>query len=249
MGRLLARRLVKLLAPLSSSDPQTRAALDLLRGWDAVERADSPQAALYEVWMSRHLGRAFINAVLPPNAAAVIAAADPAVMLDSLESPQAHFGDNATTKRDDTLLRSLGSAWVEMERLQGADAKSWQWGKLHHNQLDHALSATVDDAQRARINVARMPKSGGPYTPSQSTYRGSDFRHTNGPSFRVVVDVGAWDNARAVNHPGQSGDPASVHYKDLAPMWFAGEYFPLLYSRRAIEKAAETRILLVPAKR
>jgi penicillin amidase len=67
-----------------------------------------------------------------------------------------------------------------------------------------------------------------------------------GPSARLVVDVGNWDNSRAVNHPGQSGDPDNAHYRDLAPMWRAGEYFPLLYSREAVEGAAEKRILLAP---
>src|ERR1044072_4194744 len=38
-------RLVALLSPLRSSDPKTRAALDLLRGWDGVERAESAPAA------------------------------------------------------------------------------------------------------------------------------------------------------------------------------------------------------------
>lgn len=65
-----ARRLVALLTPLSSDDPDTRAALTLLKGWDAQMRADSAQAALEEVWLSRHLGSAFKNAVLPKAAAA-----------------------------------------------------------------------------------------------------------------------------------------------------------------------------------
>jgi penicillin amidase len=63
---------------------------------------------------------------------------------------------------------------------------------------------------------------------------------------RVVVDVGNWDNSRAVNHPGQSGDPASPHYRDLAPLWIEGRYFPLLYSRKAVEGATERVIRLVP---
>lgn len=36
--------------------------------------------------------------------------------------------------------------------------------------------------------------------------------------------------------------------RDLAPMWLKGEYFPLLYSRRAVEAATESRVHLVPAK-
>ena len=69
-----------------------------------------------------------------------------------------------------------------------------------------------------------------------------------GPSVRVVIDVGNWDNSRAVNHPGQSGDPDSPHYRDLAQMWRNGEYFPLLYSQKAVENATEKRIKLVPVR-
>ena len=47
----------------------------------------------------------------------------------------------------------------------------------------------------------------------------------NGPSVRIVLDIGNWDNSRAVNHPGQSGDPESPHYRDLAPLWSDGKYF------------------------
>ncbi|MEJ0064985.1 MAG: penicillin acylase family protein [Caulobacteraceae bacterium] len=42
-----------------------------------------------------------------------------------------------------------------------------------------------------------------------------DFAAINGASFRMVVDVGDWDNSRIINSPGQSGDPASPHYDDL----------------------------------
>ena len=49
-----------------------------------------------------------------------------------------------------------------------------------------------------------------------------------------------------MNHPGQSGDPESPHYRDLAPMWRNGEYFPLLYTRKAVEKETEKTIKLIP---
>jgi penicillin G amidase len=62
-----------------------------------------------------------------------------------------------------------------------------------------------------------------------------------------VPDVGNWDNSRAVNYPGRSGDPGDPHYRDLAPVWLNDEYFPLLYSRAAVEKAPRARILLKPA--
>jgi penicillin amidase len=244
-----ARRIGVLLAPLSSPDAMTQNALDVLKGWDAVQRADSAPAALFEVWFARHLGKAFKEAVLSKTGAEAMGAPDAAVMLDTLEKPDSRFGPNARELRDAVLLGSLAAAFAEMEKLQGPDPKQWQWGKLHHNLPEHALSAAVDEATRARLNVGPLAKSGSAYTPNQSTYRVSDFRHINGPSFRVVVDVGRWDNSRAVNHPGQSGNPDSPHYRDLAPLWQKGDYFPLLYSRKAVLAATEQRILLKPAVR
>jgi penicillin amidase len=236
-----ARRLAALLAPLHSEEPRTKAALDLLRGWDARETSDSPQAALMEVWISRHLGRAFLDAALPANAAHAIAAPDIAVMLEMLERPK------AVPDRDHLLAATLAAAFSEMEKLEGADPHAWQWGKLHHSLPEHPLLGAVGGDLRARLQPGPFPTSGGPYTPNASSYRVSDFQLTGGPSFRMVLDVGNWDDSRAVNYPGQSGNPDDVHYRDLTEMWLTGKYFPLLYTRDAVEKATVTRITLDPA--
>ncbi|MCW5254896.1 penicillin acylase family protein [Verminephrobacter aporrectodeae subsp. tuberculatae] len=245
-----ARRLTALLDPLSSTDARTQAALNVLKGWDCVERVDSAPAALYEVWLTRHLGTAFKRAVLSQDAAAAMGPPDVAVLLDTLEQPQARLGEQAAHQRDAILLGSLGRAYAEMLTLQGEDPVQWQWGRLHYNLMEHPLASAVDEATRAKLNVGPLPKHGGPYSPNQSMYRpGGDFRQTNGPSFRVVVDVGNWDNSRTVNAPGQSGDPESPHYRDLAEKWLHGDYFPLLYSRKAVEQATLQKIVLEPGKR
>ena len=49
-----------------------------------------------------------------------------------------------------------------------------------------------------------------------------------------------------INTPGQSGDSRSPHYRDLAPLWAEGRYFPLLYTRGAVEEATESRLVLRP---
>jgi penicillin amidase len=52
----------------------------------------------------------------------------------------------------------------------------------------------------------------------------------------------------AINTPGQSADPASPHYRDLFPLWAAGAYVPLDFSRAAIDRDAELVLSLSPAK-
>jgi penicillin amidase len=234
-----ARRLVRVLASLKSTEKTASAALALLRGWDGVERADSAQAALLEVWISRHLGRAYLDQVLPKAAAAIIRTPDMDAMLDALEK-------GSVRNRNTLLLDTLAAAYRETGQLLGPDSAKWRWGSLHHSFPAHPLLGVMPPAVRDKFQVGPFPKSGGPYTPSQSGYRASDYRQTGGPSFRIVVDVGNWDGSRAVNYPGQSGNPDDPHYRDLARLWLHGEYFPLLYTRAAIEKATTHRITLRP---
>jgi penicillin amidase len=101
---------------------------------------------------------------------------------------------------------------------------------------------------KEKLNVSRWPLGGSSATPMNTLYRTSDFALTVGASFRMVLDVGRWDNSRAVNAPGQSGAPDSPHYRDLAPLWADAKFFPLLYTRPAVERATEARLIIKPAK-
>ena len=242
-----AARLQALLKTLNASDPRAQAALQLLLEWKLAVSADSAAAALFEVWWSRYLGATFRHAVLAGPAAAQIRSVDAEQLLNALEKPEMFFGPDAVPRRNEVLEKSLILAWIDMQKLGGADPAQWQWGKLHHAFFGHALANAADAATQARLNVGPMPKQGGSDTVNLSAYDPNNFRQVAGPSFRMVLDVGAWDNSRAVNAPGQSGDPASPHYRDLAPMWLKGEYFPLLYSRARIEASLVRRIELVPA--
>ncbi|MCE4537454.1 penicillin acylase family protein [Pelomonas sp. P7] len=243
-----ARRVQAVLRGTTWADPRAASAARLLLGWDAVERGDSAAAALFELWWSRHLGPAVKDALAPRNAAALIRTADAGLLLQTLEQPASALGVGATARRDRLLEASLAAAWDELGRLAGPDTTAWRWDRLHSVQFMHPLANAFDEATRARLNVGPFPKQGGSDTVNVSAYDPATLREIGGPSLRIVLDVGQWDNSRAVNTPGQSGDPASPHYRDLAPLWLKGEYFPLLYSRPKVEAATERRIELLPPK-
>jgi penicillin G amidase len=243
-----ARRLQVLLRSLKPADPRARAAVAMLADWNLQVAGDSPSAALFEVWWSRHLGTVFKEEALPKSAAALIPVPNEEQLLSTLENPQRRWSANAAARRDHVLEKSLSLAWDDMHTLGGSDPAQWRWDKLHHSYFVHPLANAADAATRARLNVGPMPKQGGSDTVNLSSFDPRNFRQVVGPSLRMVLDVGNWDNSRAVNAPGQSGDPASPHYRDLAPMWLRGEYFPLLYSRDKIEAALSRRIELLPLR-
>ena len=243
-----ARRLQAVLRGVAIEESRARDASRLLLQWNAVEAGDSPAALLFEVWWSRHLGPAVKDALLARNAARLLRTTDTELLLETMEAPGAALGADPARRRDEIVATTLAAAWDDAQRLAGPDPSAWRWNRLHHVLFPHPLANAADAATRARLDVGPFPKEGSAETVNLSSYDPATFRQTGGPSFRVVIDVGDWDNSRAVNSPGQSGDPASPHYRDLAPLWLKGEYFPLLYTRPRVEAAAVTRIDLLPAK-
>ncbi len=243
-----ARRLQAVLAGFKPVDTRARAATRMLLAWNAQVTADSAAAALFELWWSRHLGVAYKDAVLPAAAAALIRGTDHEPLLSALERPHLRFGKDALARRHEVLETSLVQAWDDMQRLGGSDPAAWRWGLLHQAHFAHALANAAEEPTRLRLNIGTWPKQGGSDTVNLSSYDPASFRLHGGPSFRLVLDVGNWDNSRAVNAPGQSGDPASPHYRDLVPLWLKGEYFPLLYTRAKIEASLSRRIELLPAR-
>jgi penicillin amidase len=49
------------------------------------------------------------------------------------------------------------------------------------------------------------------------------------------------------NVPGESGVPRDPHYGDLIEGWADGHYHQMPFSRKAVEAAAELRLMLLPA--
>ena len=75
---------------------------------------------------------------------------------------------------------------------------------------------------------------------------GADFLQTNAASYRQIIDLSDWDRSVMTNVPGESGDPRSPHYDDLIQEWAEGRYHPMVFSRKAVEAAAQERIVLRP---
>jgi len=244
---MLARRLVALLKPLSSDDANVKKGLDLLKTWDARDTADSAAAAVYEVWIANHLGPVLLKTTAP-KAADMIApeASSISAIVAYLEKPDSALGSDPAGERDRVLRDSLGEAVADVISKLGPDASTWRWGRLHVAQFSHALMPLADKATATQMQVGPLAFGGAANVPRAATYRRSDYHLISGASFRMVLDVGNWDASRTINTPGQSGDPFSGHYRDLAPLWATGQYVPLLYSRGAVEAATAEAITLTP---
>ena len=237
-----ARRIVLLLKETLTQDLRVAEAIALLRNWDFRLTAESPAAALFQVWVDRYLGPAVVGLRTPSAAVKLIGDVDSNALLAVLEQPAGR------PQRDALFAGTLRQALADMEQRQGTNWSQWSWGKLHQIEFIHPLSGVFSPDAAKTMNLAARPRGGGAFTVNANSYPTATMKVTGGASFRMVLDVGNWDNALAFNAPGQSGDPQSRHYGDLFDLWAKDTPFPLLYSRAAIEKVTEMKIQLTPAR-
>lgn len=237
---LPARQLKELLRLAAGTTPDSSA--QLLLQWDAVVGRDSAAAALYELWLGETT-RQVIHRVAPKSLWSLLDSEwTPATLLRALSHPQT-FGMNPGD-RDQILLDSLKAATIKLTQLQGADSSQWSWGKLHTVKFRHPLDRAAESA--AAFDLGPIPRPGDEYTVNATGYFDDSFAQVSGASYREILDTSDWDQSLAVNAPGQSGEPGSTHYSDLLPLWDQGRYFPLSYSRAAVEKVTADRLTLIP---
>lgn len=240
---LPARDLVRLLKEAKGASEGLRPYAAMLTGWDATVARDSAPAALYEIWVAKLPG-ALLGDRVPETVKPMVAgrlALEKVIELLREPSPR-WFGDDPRAGRDAVLWKSLTDAVAEAKEKLGADPAKWRWGALHRATFRHPLS--TDNERRALFDLPPVELGGDGDTVHVTVGPGFDVAH--GASFREILDLADWDRSVATNGPGISGQPGSPHYGDLLTPWAEGKYFPLLYSREAVEKAAKERLVLVP---
>ncbi|MCX7341404.1 MAG: penicillin acylase family protein [Hyphomicrobiales bacterium] len=244
---LPGRRMAKLVVVLPAS-AGVAAAQALFADWDGSLHKDSAAAALFEVWWMKYLKPGLLALLVnDPALRAIMVPIDQESALGLLEAPDKRFGAEAERRRDQLLASTLLAAWTDLSNRLGVDPSAWAWGKLHHGLFEHPLASVAGAKAAGLRDIGPWPMGGSMSTPMHTGYRLSDFRVIAGASFRMVVDLADPDRSICINSPGQSGDPRSRHYDDLAPIWTKGGYVPMPFTTKAVDAAALERISLVPA--
>ena len=244
---VMARRILARLPAAVPDDPVLTRAAAMLKSWDCRAEIDSAPAALYEIWAAKHLPQAVLAEVVPEPARPLVGGGSIEAIAAILEkNPRYALPPETYLRIQQALWTSLKAAWAEAASLMGDDPKAWAWGKIHRAVFTSAVSPLADPRTAQQLDLQPLAMGGSALSPMAAAYRKEDFVVVHGASFRMVLDVGNWDDSRAINSSGQSGDPYSPFYRNLSSLWTSGQYVPLLYSRAAIEKAAAQRFVLTP---
>ena len=127
----------------------------------------------------------------------------------------------------------------------GAPAKL-RWGDYHRARMSHFLLVrlpVIGDLFSIELETGGDDFTVNRATPSRDPER--RFQQVHGPGLRVVFDLANLDESAFIVTPGQSGNPFSPHFRDLAEAWRDGEMAQLV----APERAKADRLVLNPGSR
>ena len=232
---LPADQLIRML-PRHSDGPERRF-LEILKDWDRMMRSTAVAAGLYEIW-ENHVRSALLEKIAGTSA--------PKTVHLNTQQAMDFLKFLPADQQQRLLLSTLADAGHELEQQAGPDPALWSWGSLHTMTFRHPL----DQLQGAKglFDLGPVARPGDANTVNATGSGTAGYRQASGASYREIFDLSNWDNSLAINTPGQSGEPGSRHYSDLLPVWAAGQYFPLLYSKEGIEQNVTDVLVLTPAK-
>jgi penicillin amidase len=247
-----ARELLPLLLQAHVADERSKAAIELLKGWDGTIGGDSAPAAVYEAWYEQipqhifadELGddlwddygdqKDMISMVLPG-----LLQGNGQTWCDDLRTPESEDCPTA-------LGAALRDGLAEMAKYQKTeDLKSWRWDRVHstifpHNPLDQAAALKP-------IFSRSIPNGGDGFTVDVAPIRRTDlYNQYHVPSYRQIINLADLGASRFIHTVGQSGQMLSSDYADFIERWQRVEYLPMRYDQSAIDAAQQARLVLEP---
>jgi penicillin amidase len=214
------------------SDPFAQKVLETLSEWDCVAHPESTAPLFWLRWFNEYRKGVWEDEWeargLPKEAGSWGFCGENRrePMLEVLEfltksHPESRWFDDRRTPeretRDDVVVQSFQRAVDSLRVERGDDPASYAW--KHLNVL-HLRSMTGDPS---------LARAGGPIAGTSYTVNpgGEGGRVGGGATLRLIVDFGDPTSSVGAYPGGQSADPESGAYDDLAPIWAAGRYVPL----------------------
>lgn len=129
--------------------------------------------------------------------------------------------------RQALVEQGIGQAIERLTKDWGPDWAQWRFGRINESKLPHMF---ID-----AFSLKPIARPGGFNTVDAT-----------GANFRRIIDLKNLDNTVATHAPGQSAQPGSPYYGNLRDHLGDGLYFPLPFTRGAVDKQAAHKLTLAP---
>ena len=200
--------------------------VNALREWDGRLLRDRPEGLIFYAWY-RRLAHEVMADELGGQANEIIGGQIERLL--HMFEARPVWCDNVSTTGVENCGQAMQAAWrkglQDLRERYGDDWQTWRWGDAHKARFVHQPLGMIPGLGDLLFNVT-VENDGDRYTSNAGYVSLSDktlFNQVHGASYRAVYDLADLANSRFIQAVGQSGNPFSPHYSDLAPLWSAGE--------------------------
>jgi len=191
-------------------------ALILMGKWDKFYAANAVGASVFELWSKRLFydiwDDEFTIAKIPMR----YPSRDRTVEL-ILKDPGSKWFDNVNTPAQENLKDLVNEAFKytcdSLERKFGPIGKTWAWANVKQTHVPHLANIPGFGSKPLMIG-------GGKSTIDA-------LSESNGPSWRMVIELGKTPKGHGVYPGGQSGNPGSPFYDNMINTWADGKLYDL----------------------
>lgn len=191
-------------------------AFEQISTWNKHYEAQSIAASIFDVWSNRLNFEIWDDEFGDKDYALRYPSRDRTVEMIQAE-PQAKWFDNITTSKKETLADLANSSFKfacdSLTRKFGQLSKEWAWSNLKHTNVPHLAKIPGFGSKVLLIGGAKSTLDA--------------LAESNGPSWRMVVELGKQPKGHGVFPGGQSGNPGSPFYDNMIDTWAKGELYDL----------------------
>jgi penicillin amidase len=221
----------------SKLDKNQSEALEIVKKWDNHFDANSIGASIFNSWWLSFYGKVW-DEFDSKDTLLNYPSFDRTEKL-LLNEPNSKWFDDVKTPAKETcgdiVMHSFTVAVNQLVGEYGKPGKKWQWGEVKGSHINH---------------LANLPGFGtGNFSAGGTGAVINALKGGNGPSWRMVVQMGPRVKGYGVFPGGESGNPGSFYYEDMFKAWKDGQLNELLFLQSPNEKSDRIKSTLTLSRK
>ncbi|WP_316836448.1 penicillin acylase family protein [Pedobacter nutrimenti] len=203
-------------------------AFNIISKWNKYYNAKEIGASVFDLWSTRLFFDIWDDDFTIKGIPMRYPSRDRTIEL-ILKDPNSKWFDNVQTSKKETLTDLVNESFKytcdSLERKFGLIGKNWEWARVKQTHVPHLANIPGLGSKTLMMGGAK------------STINA--LGEKNGPSWRMVVELGKNPKGHGVFPGGQSGNPGSPFYDNMIGTWSRGELYDLYFMQTPNDPSAK----------
>jgi penicillin amidase len=226
-----AQHLLPYILPLIDSgqlNATQKEALNITKKWNKRFESDAIAGSIYNLWLKRLQYEIWDDEFTVADIPMRYPSRDRSIQLIQ-KDPNSKWFDNVKTQQKETLADLVNKSFKftcdSLERKFGLIGKNWAWANVKNSNVPHLARIPGFGSKKLLIGGANSTVN--------------SLSESNGPSWRMVIELGKTPKGHGVYPGGQSGNPGSPFYDNMIDTWAKGELNDLFFMQSAADKSSK----------